>query len=76
MASLGDIIPFDYMLKGRHLKLLNTYDPFTKLQPGMTGTIKYTFDNLGIRCISVNRNSNPKSVLMLLEGIHKYEILD
>jgi hypothetical protein len=76
MTSLGDIIPFDYTLKGKRVKLTHTNDPFTKLQPGMTGTIKYTFDNLGIRCISVNRNSNPKSVLMLLEGIHKYEILD
>jgi hypothetical protein len=46
------------------------------LQPGTTtGTINYTFDNLGIRCISV-AGMLPKSVLMLLDEIDQYEILD
>ena len=76
MTSLGDIFQFDYTLKGKRTKLIHTNDPITKLQPGTTGTIKYTFDSLGIRCISVDWHTFPKSSMMLLEGIDQYEILE
>jgi hypothetical protein len=53
MSDLGDIIPFDYRLKDKRVKLLYTNDPYTGLRLGATGIIDYGFGNLGKTCISV-----------------------
>jgi hypothetical protein len=75
MSDLGDIIPFDYRLKDKRVKLLYTNDPYTGLRLGATGIIDYGFGNLGKTCISVTWD-NSRSILMLIEGVDKYEIFD
>jgi hypothetical protein len=47
MSDLGDIIPFDYRLKDKRVKLLYTNDSYTGLRLGATGIIDYRFGNLG-----------------------------
>lgn len=64
------------LLKKKEIKQILNFsdscDPFTVLKPGATGIINYTFDNYGKTCILVSWD-NSGSVLMLVEGVDKYE---
>jgi hypothetical protein len=65
---------FDYSLTGKRIKLIWTSDKYTRLTNGDMGTIQYSFDNAGKRCIAISWDCG--SNLMLLADIDEYEILD
>jgi hypothetical protein len=66
---------FDYSLAGKRIKLIWSGDKYTKLEKGDMGTIQYSFDNAGVRCIAIHWDNN-KSNLSLIAEIDEYEIID
>lgn len=58
---------FDYSQTGKRIKLIWSGDKYTKLEKGDMGTIQYSFDNAGTRCIAIRWDSG--SNLMLIADI-------
>jgi len=68
-------MPLDRTLEGRRVRLVKTNDPYTKLERGSLGTVKYeTYDELwGDEKLSVDWDDGSK--LMLIAGEDHWQIL-